>query len=320
MQEALATALIRLRQSVDLKTLQAAQAVITGQYRQASQQHALVQDPIHADSHAIAYALYRMPATVKVLKTCLSQLPSVNAIQTIIDVGAGTGAGAWACHAYAPEAAYHFVERNAFMKEVGKRLVPALTEMQWHSTLTAIPDALTADVVLASYVLSELKAKEVAAFVATLWQRTQQFLVIIDTGTPYGYQRLMKVRHQLIQQGALIVAPCGHQGACPVLNVPGDWCHFSVNVPRLPFHQEIKQGTLNWELEKYCYLIAARYPYETDGMRVIRRPRKASGMVMLDLCAEDGIKRQTITKKDKSLYKLAKKIEWGDTFKNTCNH
>lgn len=45
-----------------------------------------------------------------------------------------------------------------------------------------------------------------------------------------------------------------------------------------------------------------------------RKPLHRSGHVTLDLCTSDGLKRETISKKNKALYKEATKVKWGDDF------
>jgi ribosomal protein RSM22 (predicted rRNA methylase) len=50
--------------------------------------------------------------------------------------------------------------------------------------------------------------------------------------------------------------------------------------------------------------------------RVIRKPLQRSGHVLLDLCTANGLKRQTISKRDKEAYKKAVKLDWGDGYED----
>ena len=45
---------------------------------------------------------------------------------------------------------------------------------------------------------------------------------------------------------------------------------------------------------------------------MIKRPKKGSGHILLDLCLTENIERKTISRKDKEKYRVAKKLTWGD--------
>ena len=80
-----------------------------------------------------------------------------------------------------------------------------------------------------------------------LWDRTAGVLVLVEPGTPAGAAYIQAARTQLLHlaaqeaavvqaqqqdgaaaasvDGAHVVAPCPHDGACPMAGRPS-WCHF----------------------------------------------------------------------------------------------
>ena len=59
-------------------------------------------------------------------------------------------------------------------------------------------------------------------------------LVIVEPGTPRGFENILKAREQLIQWGGKMIAPCPHVKQCPMKD---KWCHFSVRLERTREHR-----------------------------------------------------------------------------------
>ncbi|MFV2120793.1 small ribosomal subunit Rsm22 family protein, partial [Streptomyces sp. Act-28] len=170
-----------------------------------------------------------------------------------------------------------------------------------------------ADLVTVSYVLKELTPGDRAALVAAA-ARAAGAVLIVEPGTPDGYERIIAARDQLIGAGLRVAAPCPHSAACPI--EPGaDWCHFSARVSRSSLHRQVKGGSLAYEDEKFAYVAAVRFPVEPAAARVVRRPQIRKGQVLLDLCTErEGLRRDTVTKRHGALYREARDAEWGDAW------
>lgn len=145
-----------------------------------------------------------------------------------------------------------------------------------------------------------------------LWAVTGQFLVIIEPGTPFGFSQIREMRDFLIAQGAHLLLPCPHAGPCPMAG--GNWCHFSARVERSSAHRKVKGASLNYEDEKFSYVVFSKQLLPRCEGRVIRRPVQGQGFVKLQVCSPSGLVEKTISKKNKEEFRYAKKIKWGDEF------
>jgi ribosomal protein RSM22 (predicted rRNA methylase) len=166
--------------------------------------------------------------------------------------------------------------------------------------------------VIISYALGEL-APSAEALLRRAWSCAKQFLVVIEPGTPRGFSVVHAARTAMIASEAHILAPCPHNLACPMSGTR-DWCHFAQRLERTSQHRQLKQGALGYEDEKFSYVVAARESLPGAGARIVRHPQKHSGHVRLTLCAGRSIETCTVTRSQAQLYKLARRVEWGDAW------
>ena len=269
-----------------------------------------------------AYILSRMPATFSaifhVLKELQYRTPDFHP-GSFLDLGAGPGTGLWASSVlFSSIHQFEAWEYDEKFMTLGKKLAREnmrLSQVQWKLRNFAIDrDLPLSDLVLLSYSIGEIEEKFWGPFLHEVWDKVQSTLVIIEPGTPAGYARILKIRDQLIQQGALLIAPCPHMGNCP-LKGP-DWCHFFARVERSSLHRKVKNAVLNYEDEKFSYLIFSKEPkVQSFSSRLLRHPQIFKGHLKLSLCRQDGqIQEQVVSKKDNSFYKLSRKLDWGDCF------
>ncbi|KUJ37226.1 rRNA methyltransferase [Streptomyces albus subsp. albus] len=302
---------------------QAAQAVdrLIANYRGRTPTDA----PVLRDrSDVAAYAAYRMPATYQAVRSALAALRArlpewVPASH--VDVGGGTGAASWAvADAWAgTERATTVLDWSQAALALGRELAadspePALRAAEWRRQ--AIGSGLRidpAELVTVSYVLGELTPEDRRVVVDEA-ARAGHAVVIVEPGTPEGYLRIREARDRLVAAGLRVVAPCPHSGTCPI-EVGADWCHFAARVNRSSLHRQVKGGSLPYEDEKFSYVAAVREADSTAAARVVRKPQIRKGMVLLDLCtAEDGLRRETVTKRHGELYRAARDADWGDAW------
>ncbi|WP_455359450.1 small ribosomal subunit Rsm22 family protein [Streptomyces sp. SYSU K21746] len=315
--EALRSALAGLLDGLPPK--QAAQAVerLIANYRGRTPTDA----PVLRDRSDVA--AYRMPATFEAVRSALAGLAAAApgwAPGSHVDVGGGTGAATWAVDAtWAGPRTTTVLDWAEPALALGRELAAgapsdALRAADWQRRIIGAGLELPAtDLVTVSYVLGELTPDARRAVVDEA-ARAAQAVVLIEPGTPDGYLRIREARERLTDAGMRVAAPCPHSGTCPI--VPGeDWCHFSARVSRSSLHRQVKGGSLAYEDEKFSYVAAVRFPAEPVRARVTRKPQIRKGLVLLDLCTEqDGLRRDTVTKRQGPLYREARDTDWGDAW------
>jgi len=269
---------------------------------------------------ALAYLAVRLPATYAAVRASFGAVAEARpdfAPKTALDIGAGPGTALWAaadCWPGLGEAL--LVEASPVFRDCGEQLaaeanLPALT---WRSANIAKDgiDSAPRDLVTLTYVLNELDPDTRPRVLERLWQLTADTLIIVEPGTPAGWQRIIAARRQLIEAGAHVIAPCPHADDCPLQ--PPDWCHFAERVARSRLHRQAKGAEVPWEDEKFSYVALSRKPAPNASSRITARPRKGSGRVTLKLCRPDGSAgEQLFSRRDGDIYKRASRSDWGET-------
>lgn len=306
----------RLLENVPLATLKQAAKTLSDRYRAE-----LRDGRLHmAENLAVqAYLATRLPATYAAVRASLDALgdtrPGLQP-KSLLDVGAGPGTVLWATSDLWPdlEQAVLF-EASAAARKVGETLaagaIAARTRWLAGDATIDLADLEPADLVTCAYVLDEIVPASLPKLIGRLWQLTSDTLLVVEPGTPAGWQRILAVRRQLIEAGAHVLAPCPHQAPCPV--APPDWCHFSRRVARSRLHRLAKDGDVPWEDEKFIYVAASRQPAPSPQARVIAPPKSGSGKVLLKLCESNGSAGERLfTKRDGEPFKVARRSDWGD--------
>ena len=273
-------------------------------------------------AEALAYALARMPATYgavcRALRYSLEGLGGLTqAPLSLLDVGAGTGAAAWAAAGLAELSSVTCLEYADEMRKLGESLMHGegspLKQAEWSRLeLVSQPIGKRADLVVASYVVNEIREEDRGKVLAKLWEATGKLLLLVEPGTPEGFRVLKEARSRLLESGAHVLAPCPQEGPCPLPD--GDWCHFVCRIQRTRLHKLAKEGEAPFEDEKFSYLAVSREKGNLCGARVLRHPYRGKGYVRLELCSKEGLKQQTVSKREGPLYKAAKKAVCGDLF------
>lgn len=311
-----------LRQGVDdaltgiaLSDLGRAAALLSQRYRSETRDGRF---HLSDDLAARAYLATRLPATFAAISAAMNAIAEVRpnfAPTSLLDVGAGPGSALWAASQCWPGLARALlIEGSAAIRAVGEPLAaPLPVDVEWRSGNAAgsLGDLPRRDLVTLAYVLDELEPAARDPLVERLWEATADMLLIVEPGTPAGWERILVARDRLIALGAHLVAPCPHAGPCPLARP--DWCHFSRRVARSRLHRQAKGAEVPWEDEKFIYVAASRHPEIGPAGRVVAPPRLASGQVRLKLCLDDGtVSERLITKRAGAAFKAARRAEWGD--------
>jgi ribosomal protein RSM22 (predicted rRNA methylase) len=309
----LRAALDKLATGVSRKDLAGRAAAQSQNYRSGGGSH-----DIRSRDDTLAYAFARMPATYAAAIAVLNALRGVCdfAPRSLLDVGAGPGTAAVAAaQAFPSLADVRLVEANAEMRALGTALLaqsdqPALRAASYNAPPARHADLRAADLVTASYVAGEIAPAERATFARSLWAASAQALVVIEPGTPAGYERLMAIRSLLIAEGAHLAAPCPHDRACPL--VAPDWCHFAQRLPRSRDHLQVKGVAVPFEDEKFSYVALTRKPPRHIDARVLAPPVVTKGAVTAKLCTADGIVHDVAARRDGATYRRNKSWRWGE--------
>lgn len=310
---ALRAAVDRELEGTSLADLQSAARRLSERYRAETRDGRL---HLNAELAVKAYLATRLPATYAAIRTSFeaaaAALPQFQPA-SMLDVGAGPGSALWAARqCWDGIDRCTLLETSEHVRVIGQRLTPQ-HGVDWvqADVLTGLGAAPAADLVTVCYVLDELPPLAVQALIRQLWSLTKAVLIVVEPGTPAGWQRILQIRGQLIEAGATISAPCPHQYPCPL--APPDWCHFARRVARSRLHRLAKGGDAPFEDEKFIYLVASRTSDGAKGARVLAPPREAKGRVALKLCRQDGTAGDVLfTKRSGEAYKSARRTGWGD--------
>ena len=315
---ALRMAIDRALSGVAINEIGSAAATLSQRYRDERRDGRL---HVATRKDALAYLATRLPATYAAIRAAFAALAESRpdfSPHTALDVGAGPGTVLWAAvDCWSDLADTTMLETSQIFASLGQQLAAdaELPNNTWRvaDVATASFDSTPRDLVTAAYVFNELAPNIRQRVIERLWRATAQMLVIIEPGTPAGWQRILDARSQLIDAGAHVAAPCPHSYACP-LQSP-DWCHFAQRVARSRLHRQAKSAEMPWEHEKFSYVAVSRKPLPNAASRVIAHPRKASGHVTLKLCRPDGTADQgVISRRQNERYKRARRSDWGSLF------
>ena len=324
----------------DARTLARAAESLTDRYREAN----FAQAAMRTAADYAAYLAVRMPATYAAVTAALSQAkqlsPEVN-LRSVLDLGAGPGTASWAAAELFPDLQQVVcVERDAQLCRLGCELMSdadskALRDAKWHTSALEQPlPAEQFDLVILSYSLGELAAKQADEVLRRAWRCASQWLAVVEPGTKPGYANVARARELLVAEEACLLAPCPHVFRCPMQASeklssaaqslaplplaekaelrPGDWCHFSVRLERSGDHRRLKSGELGYEDEKFSYVITSREECTRAAARVVRHPMRYSGYTQLELCTPEGLQRKTVTRSQKEDWRRVRKTDWGD--------
>lgn len=273
---------------------------------------------ISDELQALVYAAVRMPATYAAVRSALEKSLMYNDINidTVIDVGAGTGAASLAAADMFALGHLSLIEREGCMRKCGMEIFSAMqseitVKAQWYDEDILNDNAdRHADLVMSSYMINEIKLQDRENVFDRLWNMADKMLLIVEPGTKEGFEVISHAREYFLAGGLHIAAPCTHENKCGLDK--DDWCHFSVRVARSRIHKLIKEADVPYEDEKFSYIAIVKDDVTSDGMRILRHPDIRKGNIGLRVCDSQGIRNTIITKKDGELFKKARKSSAGD--------
>lgn len=251
-----------------------------------------------------AYVAARMPAVYgsvyRVLSEVSTRIPDFTPSR-VLDYGSGPGTVLWAMRELWPERVEHvnLIEPSQAMATACRTLlqeVENLPLIKVHPSLSIFSRGLRKatrlhDLVVSSYALGELvtPAERITA-VRQLWALTSDVLVLIEPGTPQGSSIVREMRAHILHMekkkklreegagGAFVVAPCPHDGQCP-MDKTSNWCHFVQRLERTTSQRVSKRHSKPtplraYEDEKFSFVVLRRgarprVPYPLEGLTIV---------------------------------------------------
>ncbi|KAL9166982.1 hypothetical protein ABFS82_05G066500 [Erythranthe guttata] len=266
----------------------------------------------YQEEQAVAYVASRMPAVYSALYRVLSEVrrrvPDFTPAK-VLDFGAGTSSALWAMMEVWPGSVerINLVEPSQSMQRAGQSLFKDLKKLplvQSYNSIQSLSKHINKsgrrhDLVIASYVLGEVPSlQDRITLVRQLWDLTDDILVLVEPGSPQGSNIISQMRSHILwmenrrtrklqnaankastelvplKTGAFVVAPCPHDGPCPLQNT-NKYCHFVQRLQRTSSQRVYKRtkGPLRgYEDEKFSYVAfrrgtRPREPWPLDGMK-----------------------------------------------------
>lgn len=306
--------------------------------------------PMEADAY-LAALMPQLYATVYVVLLELrKRLGKAWLPADVLDVGMGPGTGAAAFREVFVAQSAEKLEREPelLVVEVNDALRDR-AEKIWRGAGARVFNRLgnigkKHDLLLAAHSLSDLKGHPVQrdVLVRDLQSRLSPggVLVLIERGTPLGFESIARAREILLRaKDGHVVAPCPHDGTCPMYRQGHQperrqWCHFSQRLQRPAYLQKTKHAKDNTEDCTYAYLVYRQGPRPVSDTpaitgevsheaivsasyswpRIVLPPMKRHRHVVLDVCTpEEQIQRATVPRSQgDEQYRFARKAHWGD--------
>jgi ribosomal protein RSM22 (predicted rRNA methylase)/predicted RNA-binding protein YlxR (DUF448 family) len=232
---------------------------------------------VYGEYEAVAYACHRLPAiyatTRRIFAEVSRRMPDWNPT-TMLDFGTGPGTTIWSAKdTWTPSLSeITAIEPSTAMMGVASKILSGVNGITWRRFLNENARRKY-DLVVASYVLNELGSdQERSRIIKTLWNMTRGVLVLVEAGTPMGFAQIRDARAQILAHPwkmgeaggpATILAPCPHDGPCPLAGggtKGNSWCHFVQRVDRELSFQKITKPDITqpFEDEKYSFVVFRR--------------------------------------------------------------
>ena len=280
----------------------------------------------YINDHSLA-ALYMItrgrPIMSVMCKIIRDHLDAFYDVESVVDFGGGPGTFLFAISKFKTLDKYTNVEQSdAFIGVMNVLVEKFLSSSIPDTDVDSIScnylklepqDILTNDLCVFSYTFCECDNSLV--HLSGLVGNSNRVL-IIEPGTPLGFNNIIQARDKLTEKGFSVIAPCTtSNGFCPLRDHESDWCHFVKSVDRSRIQRLLKNGVLGYEYEKYSYLLMSKYQIHLDGKRIISRPDNTKHSVSFDICSEKSNHIVVRKRENKNKYKIVKKSIRGDLYR-----
>lgn len=288
----------------------------------------------YVNDHSVAalYMITRGRSIMGVMEKIIRQhLDVFNDVESVVDFGGGPGTFLFALSKFKTLNKYTNVEwSDAFIGVLNVLVEEFLSSSIPHTHVDSISsnylelesqEIPTNDLCVFSYTFCECDNS--LASISGLVENSKMVL-IIEPGTPSGFNNIIQARDKLIEKGFSAIAPCtASNGFCPLRDSESDWCHFVERLDRSRIQKHLIKGVLGYEDEKYSYLLMSKYPIHSparlrrsggDGKRIISRPNNTKHSVSFEICSEKSGHIVVTKRENKNKFKIVKKSIRGDLY------
>lgn len=287
--------------------------------------------PIKFDIYnSLTYMLARSAQEYAVLVKIMSEIalrdPKFKP-QSLFDFGSGLGIGTWAAISFWKNSIFEYfnVDISRDMNDLAQTLLKngsttgksVVEGVFYRQFLPTSRDSY--DLVISSYSLLELpSAQSRMETILKLWNKTQNYLIIVEHGTQGGFQIVNEIRDFILHlndgnSGGHVFSPCPHDHICPkIIQLMPNKCTFPVKYTALSFSNKCE---VHHEIFSYVVLKKGHRDVKLNWPRLVQPTLVRSKHCICRMCNSHGNLKEIIfsaSKHGQALYYCAKKTQWGD--------
>lgn len=248
--------------------------------------------------------------------------------RSFFDFGSGIGSGTWAVNTFWKNDIFEYfcVDTSTDMHDLarlilcqGKDNVKLPLKGFFQRQFLPASTDLKYSIVLSAFSLFELPSmKSRLETIQKLWNKTEDYLIIVEQGTNAGFQVVNEVREFVLnlpkgKNNGYAFSPCPNDSVCPRYLEHKTPCNFLMKYESLPFPSKSEVYA-----ETFSYVILKRGARPVDDPmwpRLVRAPIVRSGHTICRLCTKEGELKEIIFSKakyDQTTYRCARSSNWGD--------
>lgn len=245
---------------------------------------------------------------------------------TYFDFGSGVGTGLWALTDCWQKkmSEYVMVDISQEMGDMSRKIFSSAykykmikNESIFHRRFLSAASPQY-DIVLCAYTLFEMPSStDRLRTILNLWNKTKDFLVIVEHGTNAGFNLINEARDFILETSqqfdkGYVFAPCPHDKPCPRFSSDHTPCNFLVNYTGMKL---LRTKELQTEAYSYVILRKGERPDVEAWPRIVRATLVRSRHAICRICRNNGNLDEIIFTKAKhgsTMYRCAKASGWGD--------
>jgi len=251
---------------------------------------------------------------------------------SILDIGSGPGTAVWAARELWPEInTITCLEKDDNFSKIGKEILKDNLEksvvINWKTIDLSLskPEIETKyDLVTIGSVLNEMTQDQQKNILEFANDHCRCVLLVVEPGTPKGFEVIKHTSLYLRTQTGILLAPYINNG---LVTSTLDQIGFGQSITRPQFLKRIRQmqrklsstkdkpllPASDWEEAKYTYVASSVLPAQiSPWARLVAKPVMAKAYIELKILTKDKVSTIKVLKSDKVVYKVIKRMKWGD--------